>query len=161
VLYGVFGFSTHLPPTHKTPTKIPRGKSIFLSEALRLDGEECGGTEQGWMVKKCKRKTNKYTHRHMNTLSLSGWFVEFYSGEENFLLASSPKTKQQNRIIIFPRHKIKYLPHNLHHCYLPFTERTRTEKEKNMRILMASGWKYEATIKYWVGKREKERTRNL
>lgn len=89
---------------------------------------------------KCKRKTNKYTHRPTYKLtsdfSLSGWFVEFHSGEENFFSLPA-QTEQQNRIIIFPWHKIKYLPHNLHHCYLPL--RSEWEEKKYMRILMASG----------------------
>lgn len=140
------GFSTHSSSsntkTHKTlpktslPSLFYRQKSIFLSEAT--DCEECGGKTQG-----CKRKTNECIHKHTNRVtsdfSLSGWFVKLHSGVKSFLsffFHFQPQSEQQNRIIIFLRHKIKYLPHNLQHCYLPFTE---NGEEKNMRILMALG----------------------
>jgi hypothetical protein len=93
------GFSTHPPPSFslaRTQTrKSLRGKSIFLSEAL--DGEECGGKKHRGVNAK-QMNVHRHAHRLTSDFSLSGWFVKFHSGVENFFSLSAPKrtTKQDH-----------------------------------------------------------------
>jgi hypothetical protein len=132
------GFSTHPPSPSsslaRTQTrKSLRGKSIFLSEAL--DGEECGGKKhRGVNAKQMNVHADMHTDLRQILVCLAGSLSSTQAWKT--FLRFQPQSEQQNRIIIFPWHKIKYLPHNLQHFAI---YRLPSREEKNMRILMASG----------------------